>query len=211
MEQPMQSDPTAHGRFRAPIMRRLAFFVLVVLLAVAAKFYATEPTEEPSNFVLHEAPKPLPEIAIADGEGKVGALSDFRGKVVLLNIWATWCVPCRKEMPTLDRLQAQLGGPGFEVVTLSIDRGGAGTVRKFYGEIGIQHLAVQLDAKAEAPSALGTFGLPTTLLIDRQGWEIGRLIGPAEWDSREMIRFLKTTIAQQDGQSLPAPNEENPK
>src|SRR5260370_1669854 len=112
-------------------MRRLAFFVIVVFLAAAMKFYATGATEAPANFILHEAPKQLPEIAIADGEGKVGALADFRGKVVLLNIWATWCLPCRKEMPTLDRLQAKLGGPGFEVVTLSIDPKAAAAVRKF--------------------------------------------------------------------------------
>lgn len=186
-------------------MKPLAFFVLVVLLSAAMKLYAAE---APANFILQDAPKPLPEIAIADGEDKVGALADFRGKFVLLNIWATWCGPCRKEMPTLDRLEGILGGPGFEVVALSIDRKGADAVPKFYAEIGIQRLAIRIDAKAEAPSALDTFGVPTTLLIDRQGREIGRLIGPAEWDSPEMIAFLKTKIAQQDGQSPPAPNQE---
>src|SRR5260370_26959246 len=109
-------------------MRRLAFFALVVLLAAAMKFYATGATEAPANFILHEAPKPLPEIAIADGEGKVGSLADYRGKFVLLNIWATWCLPCRKEMPTLDRLPGLLGGPDFEVGPLSIDRKGAAAV-----------------------------------------------------------------------------------
>ena len=192
-------------------MRRLAFFVVVVLLAAATKFYATGTIEAPANFVLHETPRPLPEIAVADGEGKVGALSDLRGKVVLLNIWATWCLPCRKEMPTLDRLQGLLAGPDFEVVALSIDRKGAAAVRKFYSEIGIQHLAVRTDAKAEAPSALNTVGVPTTLLIDRQGREIGRLVGPAEWDSPEMIAFLKRKLAQTDGQTRPAPNQENTK
>ena len=121
-------------------MRRLAFFVVVVLLAAAMKLYAGGVTEAPENFVLPDTPKPLPEIAFVDGEGKVGALADLRGKVVLLNIWATWCLPCRKEMPTLDRLQAQLGGPDFEVVALSIDRRGVEKARKFYAEIGIQHL-----------------------------------------------------------------------
>ncbi len=171
------------------------------------KFYATGATESPTKFVLRDTPKPLPEIAIADSEGKVGALADFRGKFVLLNIWATWCVPCRKEMPTLDRLQGQLGGPEFEVVALSIDRGGAELVRKFYREIGIQHLAVRIDAKAEAPSALETVGVPTTLLIDRQGREIGRLVGPAEWDSPEMIGFLRDAISQKAGALSSTPEE----
>jgi thiol-disulfide isomerase/thioredoxin len=189
-------------------MRRLALLIVVVLLAGAMKFYSTGATEAQSNFILRETPKPLPELAIADGEGKVGALADYRGKFVLLNIWATWCSPCRKEMPTLDRLQARLGGPDFEVVPLSIDRKGAPAVRKFYSEIGIQHLALRLDAAAEAPSKLDAFGVPLTLLIDRQGREIGRLVGPAEWDSPEMIDFLKAKIAQQDGQSPPAPQPE---
>jgi thiol-disulfide isomerase/thioredoxin len=165
-------------------------------------------TPAPQNFDLRESPKLLPVIAIADGGGKVGALADFRGKFVLLNIWATWCVPCRKEMPTLDRLQGQLGGPDFEAVTLSIDRGGADPVRKFYAEVGVQRLAVHLDPGGEAFQALGVVGLPTTLLIDRQGQEIGRLIGPAEWDSPEMVGFLKAAITQPLGEPLSPPKEE---
>jgi thiol-disulfide isomerase/thioredoxin len=164
------------------------------------------PRRRPTSFC-ETRPSPLAEIAIADSEGKVGALADFRGKFVLLNIWAMWCVPCRKEMPTLDRLQGQLGGPEFEVVALSIDRGGAELVRKFYREIGIQHLAVRIDAKAEAPSALETVGVPTTLLIDRQGREIGRLVGPAEWDSPEMIDFLRNAMSQKAGALSSTPQE----
>ena len=126
-------------------MRRLALLVIVVLLAAAMKLYATGTTEAPANFVLQDPPRPLPQIAIADGDGKAGSLPDFRGKFVLLNVWATWCVPCRKEMPTLDRLQGLLGGPDFQVIALSIDRGGAEVVRKFFAEIGVQHIAIHLD------------------------------------------------------------------
>jgi thiol-disulfide isomerase/thioredoxin len=186
-------------------MRWLPLFVFGVLLTAAPNAIAVE---APSNFALREVPKPLPEIAIADGASNIGALADFRGKFVLLNIWATWCGPCRKEMPTLDRLQGQLGGPNFEVVALSIDRAGSDAVRKFYSEVAIQHLAMHFDAAAEAPFKLGAVGLPTTLLIDRQGREIGRLIGPAEWDSSEMIAFLKTTIAQKAGQLLSPQTQE---
>jgi len=177
-------------------MRWLLPLVLGVLLTGAPNAYAAE---APSNFALRDAPKPLPEIAIADGDGKAGTLADFHGKFVLLNIWATWCVPCRKEMPTLDRLQGQLGGPDFEVVALSIDRGGADAVRKFYSEVGIQHLALHFDAAAEAAFKLSAVGLPTTLLIDGQGQEVGRLIGPADWDSPEMIAFLRNAIGQRAG------------
>jgi len=100
---------------------------------------------------------------------------------VLLNIWATWCIPCRKEMPALDRLQEPWAAPISEVVPVSIDRGGIEKVRAFYGEIGVSHLAMYLDVSGQAVRALGAVGLPTTLVINRAGQEVGRVIGPAEW------------------------------
>ena len=165
---------------------------LVASVAVAAH-------KRPANFVVHEAPRPLPEIGFEDGGANARRLADFRGKVVLLNVWATWCVPCRREMPTLDRLQATLGGPGFEVVALSIDRAGLEVVRKFYAEIGVAHLAMYIDSASKVTRELGIAGLPATLLIDREGRELGRLIGPAEWDSPAMIAFLKGFIAVRSG------------
>ncbi|MER9580926.1 TlpA disulfide reductase family protein [Mesorhizobium sp. M0276] len=173
-------------------MSRLAIILLGLLgmLALPQPLSAAEP---PQNFAFHEAPVPVPEISFEDGAGQPKTLADLSGKVVLLNIWATWCVPCRKEMPTLDRLQAKLGGPGFEVIALSIDRG-ADVVKQFFAEIGIQHLALNIDTSGKAMFALGVVGLPTTLLIDAQGKEIGRLIGPAEWDSPEMVAFIRSHL-----------------
>jgi thiol-disulfide isomerase/thioredoxin len=118
----------------------------------------------------------------------------LRGKTVLLNIWATWCVPCREEMPTLDTLEAELGGPAFEVVPLSVDRAGPEAVRKFYAEIGIEHLSLYINTSMRASFDLQAPGLPTTLLIDSEGRELGRLVGPAEWDTPEMIAFLKNHL-----------------
>ena len=152
----------------------------------------------PVKFAMNETPKPMPELQFSDSDGKALTLADFRGKVVLLNVWATWCGPCRKEMPTLDRLQAALGGPEFEVVPVSIDRKGMDVVTKFYAEIGIQHLSRYVAPTANRVlDTLGVWGLPATLLIDRQGRELGRLDGPAEWDSPEMVAFLKHVIKQQ--------------
>lgn len=148
-------------------------------------------TASSRSFVMHEAPRPLPEIKFEDGNGEALTLADLRGKTVLLNIWATWCVPCREEMPTLDALEAELGGPAFEVVPLSVDRAGPEVVRKFYAEIGIEHLGLYIDASMRASFDLQAPGLPTTLLIDSEGRELGRLVGPAEWDTPEMITFLK--------------------
>jgi thiol-disulfide isomerase/thioredoxin len=173
-------------------MKRLAFTILV---AVFALVLAVQAEERPPPFPLLDAPIPVPEITFAGGDGTLRTLADYRGTVVLLNIWATWCIPCRTEMPTLDRLQGALGGSGFEVVALSIDRGGPEVVKKFFGEIGIQHLNVDVDLSGQVAFSLGVIGLPATLLIDRNGMEIGRLIGPAEWDAPEIVALLKSAIA----------------
>ena len=142
-------------------------------------------------FTMHEQPKPVPELQFVDGEGRAMGLDAFRGKTVLLNIWATWCIPCREEMPSLDRLQAQLGGPDFEVVPLSIDREGMPAVEAFYHELGLEALGIYVDKSASAAYRLGTVGIPTTLLVNAAGLEQGRLIGPAEWDSEDMISLLR--------------------
>src|SRR6266404_4886802 len=111
-------------------MRRLAVTLLVVVVAASQVIAA----QAPPNFIIYEAPKALPEFRFKDDAGGSHTLAEFRGKVVLLNVWATWCGPCRKEMPTLDRLQEQLSGPDFTVVALSIDRKGPEAVTKFYSE-----------------------------------------------------------------------------
>ncbi len=154
---------------------------------------------EPSrNFIIHETPKPIAAIQFEDADGQSRGLTDFHGKIVLLNIWATWCVPCRKEMPTLDRLQGALGGADFEVVALSIDRS-TDAIHKFFVEVGIQKLAIYRDGSAKATRQLGVVGLPTTLLIDREGLETGRLIGPAEWDAPEIAEFIGCVISGTKG------------
>lgn len=151
----------------------------------------------PQGFVVHDAPRALPEVAFRDADGNAVKLADFRGRTVLLNVWATWCTPCREEMPTLDRLQAELGGPRFAVVALSVDRGGADAVRAFFREIGIEHLGIHVDPSGRASRQLKVMGLPSTLLLDAEGREVGRLVGPAEWDTPAMIRFLRDRIARE--------------
>jgi thiol-disulfide isomerase/thioredoxin len=166
---------------------------LVAALAVAAGIgaYFALPTDEsaPSG-----KPKPLPELQFQDGAGRARSLAEFRGKVVLLNVWATWCAPCREEMPALDRLQAKLGGPDFEVVALSIDQQGAQAVRKFFDEVGVKSLRLYVDPSAQAGFKLATVGLPTTVMVDRAGREAGRRVGPAEWDSPKIVEELRGMI-----------------
>src|SRR5260370_23917560 len=172
-----------------------------MLLWLAALPSAEDAVE--GKFVLIDPPKALPDVRFVDGDGRHRALSDFHGKFVLLNIWATWCIPCRKEIPTLDRLQSALGGDGFEVVALSIDRGGLDIVRKFYREIRVSHLATYVDASGGAFRDLAIVGLPTTLLIDRAGREIGHLVGPAEWDAPDTIALLRRLIGRPAGALAP--------
>jgi thiol-disulfide isomerase/thioredoxin len=151
-------------------------------------------SKESSPFSLLEMPRQLPMLRFANGSGAALTLADFHGKVVLFNVWATWCVPCRKEMPTLDRLQAKLGGDGFEVVALSVDQDGAGAVRAFHKQIGIQRLGIYVDTSGYVVRDLNLIGVPTTLLIDRDGRELARAVGPAEWDSPEIVSLIKRVV-----------------
>lgn len=147
-----------------------------------------------SNLVFQDKPRSLPNISFQDEAGATHKLEEFRGKTILLNLWATWCWPCRKEMPTLDRLQATLGSERFQVITLSIDTEGLDKVKKFFADLNVQHLPIYVDPTTRVTGDLGVSGLPTTLLIDPRGEELARLIGPAEWDSADMQTLLRKYI-----------------
>jgi thiol-disulfide isomerase/thioredoxin len=142
-------------------------------------------------FVTQASPAPLPALSFVDGEGRTRGLEAFRGKLVLLNLWATWCGPCVEEMPALDRLQARLGGNDFTVLALATDRQGKPLVEPFLAKLGVRNLAMYLDTSGNVMRALKARGLPTTLLIDRDGREIGRLEGAATWDSDAAAAFLR--------------------
>jgi thiol-disulfide isomerase/thioredoxin len=154
---------------------------------------SSSPTANQLALSLFDQPRPVPEIHFQDEQGHDLTLADFHGRVVLLNVWATWCVPCRKEMPTLDRLQARLGGKDFLVMALSIDRKGVDAVRDFYREVGVEKLAIYLDPSGKGSQGLAIPGVPTTLLID-QGREVARKMGAAEWDGPEMVSLIERTM-----------------
>ena len=137
----------------------------------------------------------IAEVRFVDTNGRRMSLADFRGKQVLLNIWATWCGPCREEMPTLDRLQTRLGGPDFEVVALSIDNQNVDVVRDFYAELGLQALRIYVDRSTMAPVNLNVLGIPTTLLLDRNGRELGRYMGPADWDGEAVASAIRERLS----------------
>ena len=162
--------------------------------APTASVSAVSASANPLELSVFDQPRPVPEIRFQDDQGGDRTLDDFRGRVVLLNVWATWCVPCRQEMPTMDRLQARLGGNDFLVIALSIDRKGIEAVRAFYQEVGVGKLAIYVDPSGKGSHSLAIRGLPTRLLIDRDGREVARKIGPAEWDSPEIIALVERTM-----------------
>lgn len=186
----------------SPVRVAWALFGAIALIAGGAGTYVAlqrgdeTVAEQGSVLRMHASPRVLPELAFVDGAGKPVSLANFRGKTVLLNIWATWCPPCREEMPSLDRLQKSLGGPGFEVVALSLDAGGAEEVKRFYQETGIGSLAIYVDPGMRATAKLATPGVPTTLLIDARGRELGRHAGPAQWDGEEALRVISKHVVR---------------
>lgn len=177
---------------------------LLLVLAVAATAACSAPAAsldevgaaaQARGFAVKDPPVPVPNFTFRDAEGRLRSLAQFRGRVVVLNLWATWCGPCREEMPTLDRLQARLGGTELQVVALSLDHQGAAAVRKFYRDIGVRHLPLYIEQPSgQALSALNINGIPATLLLDRQGREIGRRLGAADWDSPEMLELFRLAI-----------------
>lgn len=143
------------------------------------------------DFPMHAAPLDLPDLVVTGTDGTPYTLGDPPQGHVLLNVWATWCAPCREELPDLDALQRDIGGPGFRVIALSTDTGRRPAVERLLAEVGAETLDPVIDDTGAAMRDLGIFALPTTLLIDGSGQEIGRKIGPAQWNSPEAVAFFE--------------------
>lgn len=144
-----------------------------------------------NQFIPSREVRPAPQTSFTSGDGRAATLADWRGRVALVNFWATWCVPCVTEMAALDRLQAALAGEGLSVLALSQDRGGLAVVAPFYAKLGLANLAAYLDPQGSVARDFAVSALPVTIVIDRQGREVGRLLGPADWDSPEAVALLR--------------------
>jgi thiol-disulfide isomerase/thioredoxin len=153
---------------------------------------------EVAALTMATAPVKLPDLAFEDADGKPRKLSDWRGKTVLVNLWATWCVPCRKEMPALDSLQTKLGGKDFEVVAINIDTRDPEKPKNFLKDANLTRLGYFSDTKAKVFQDLKSIGkalgMPTSILVDSQGCEIGNIAGPAEWASDDAIKLIKAAV-----------------
>ncbi|MBV9556407.1 MAG: TlpA family protein disulfide reductase [Pseudolabrys sp.] len=145
-----------------------------------------------------EKPLKLPVLAFNDAAQKPRTLADWKDRVVLLNLWATWCVPCRKEMPALEALQKRLGGPDFEVVAVNIDTRNLDKPKSWLSEVGVTGLDYYADPSGKIFQDLKSigraFGMPTTLLVDRNGCELGTIAGPAEWASGDAIKLIEAAL-----------------
>jgi thiol-disulfide isomerase/thioredoxin len=149
---------------------------------------------EMERLVVHAEPKARLETPFVDGEGREVRVADWEGKVVLLNFWATWCPPCLKEMPSLDRLAAQRSSDDFAVLAVSTDRGDAGKPLRWFAENGIEALTMHHDPRTALAREAGILGQPTTIILDRSGREIARYQGEAEWDSPEAWAAIQAVI-----------------
>jgi thiol-disulfide isomerase/thioredoxin len=155
---------------------------------------------EVAAFTVADPSLRLPDLAFRDAGGRQHRLADWRGRTVLLNLWATWCVPCRKEMPALDALEGKLGGPAFEVVAINIDTRDSDKPRAWLKEVGVDRLGYYADPSAKVFQDLKAVGraagMPTTLLVDPAGCEIGTVAGPAEWASEDAVKLVTAALGR---------------
>jgi len=221
------TEPSAAPRRRLDRLRFLTIAAAAAMLAVLAGVYGIDGLRsnpdaaacaaavktagriaplvrgEVAALSVSHRPFRVPDVAFNDAEGRTRSLKDWRGRTVLLNLWATWCVPCRKEMPALDALEGDLGGAQFEVIAVNIDTRDPKKPLTFLKEVGATHLAYYSDPSAKAFQDLKlagkAFGMPTTLIVDPSGCEIGEMAGPAEWASADGLKLVRAVLADDPG------------
>jgi len=219
----LTTEPAAQPRRNVNRLRLLAVAAAVLMAAVLAGVYGigrlrSNPADaacrpavataariaplvhgEVAALAVAATPFRVPDLAFKDAAGRARTLKDWRGRTVLLNLWATWCVPCRSEMPALDALQADLAGANFEVVAVNIDTRDPEKPLAFLKEVGITHLAYYSDDSAKVFQDLKVagkaFGMPTTLIVDPAGCEVGDMAGPAAWASDDGVKLVSAAIA----------------
>jgi thiol-disulfide isomerase/thioredoxin len=186
-------------------MLRIRMMVVYTALIMGANFWASATLADIADLragdmkklALHEIPLDVPDIALVTGDDAPASLADYHGRWVLLNFWATWCAPCRHEMPALDRLQAAM--PDLVVMPVATGRNAVDGISRFYEEAGVTHLPIVRDPTSELAHAMGVIALPITVIVNPEGQEVARLIGDAEWDNADAAAILKAIMAVPPG------------
>jgi thiol-disulfide isomerase/thioredoxin len=143
-----------------------------------------------AELIVHNVPRRVTDFTFSDGSGRSLTLAHFRGTFILVNVWATWCSPCKEEMASLNHLALLFANKNIKIVPISIDVSGALTVRSFYERLGLNNLSIYVDPSKNVMDAFGIAGIPTTLMISSDGREIGRMVGPAQWDAPESVKRI---------------------
>ncbi|MEZ5675248.1 Thiol-disulfide isomerase or thioredoxin [Thalassovita litoralis] len=184
-------------------MHRIYRIVLYTALALGANASIAGDTalealrvDDMKKLNLHSAPQAVPDIAFVSADGTDMTLADYKGKLVLVNFWATWCAPCRKEMPALSALQAEFGGDDFEVVTIATGRNPPPAMAKFFDQIGVTNLPLHRDPKSALARQMAVLGLPVSVILNADGQEIGRLMGDADWHSDSARALIAALLPQ---------------
>lgn len=191
------SDPVMEGAF-VKLKLRMMLAVVYTACALGANPATAGDLEalrqgDMKKLVLLDTPKPVPEVGLVDGDDAPRSLAEYRGKWVVLNFWATWCAPCRKEMPSLDRLQAAM--PEIAVVPVATGRNPVPAIHKFFAEAGVESLPILRDPNSALGRQMAVMALPVTVVLDPEGREVARLIGDAEWDAPEAQAMLRAMVA----------------
>ena len=180
-------------------MLRSSLLVVYTAFLIGANVAAAEVASlregDMKKLAIHEAPVPVPEVGLVDADDAPRSLAEYRGKWVVLNFWATWCAPCRYEMPSLDRLQAAM--PEIAVVPVATGRNAVPGMRRFFAEVGIANLPILRDPTSELARSMKVMGLPVTVILNPEGQEVARLIGDAEWDSDSAKAIMAALVAGQ--------------
>lgn len=195
------TEPARHPTRRAVFSGIAALAGVPLLSASLARAADYPPTDGAmQGFILAKRRRPVAVEPFLDGRGNVRHFSDFRGQVLLVNFWATWCAPCIREMPDLAALHTRLGGTDFSVLAISQDRGGAKIAQPFVRErLELPDLPVFYDPSSSLGRVMGVRGLPTTFLIDRRGRGVGYFTGVANWDSKEAHALVRHVMREKDG------------